>query len=226
MGDPATTALKTSSVPAATVNQGLNGLSIPVFDAFTGWVEAATTSGSRLKALTSKEVAEVATAVFAEERGQDDACQSGWVWLEVSPKEDRTLGDVRVTRFGGDCCGEASCERTAQGQHLHFLRAVARKDWATVAQHLPDDGAITFVDHTPAGESRKTVARAAIAQGAVAIAACEPLESRPACDDAVGEAKAFTCHCQIDGARVTYSYEWPASPRGLATLSLISSRQD
>jgi|GEM_PF-3101311 len=202
---------------------GLNGLSIRYFEAFKGWVDAASKDGARYVALASSEVSNAASAAFDEDRGAGDECRSGWLWLEVIEGADKTLGEITVERFAGDCCGANECERTTEGQHLHFLRSVAKKDWAAVAAHVPDEGAITFVNNTPDGEKRKTTGRTAVAAGEADIAGCGPLMSRPSCDEAIGEDGAFTCRCDAGGYHVTYAYQMPTSKRGLATVTLISA---
>jgi len=108
---------------------------------------------------------------------------------------------------------------------LSTAAAVAKKDRAAAAAHVPADGQVAFTLNVPDGTSKETWKQSDVAEGKADTPGCGPIPTRPSCDEAATPEGMFQCRCDGGGYHVTHSDRTPAESNGLAALTAVQSEE-
>ena len=220
------TTVAAAPAQAPIVFDGDNDLPPRFVAPFVAWLQRAQTAWARFKLVAASAVSNSGRALLEEQSGGAE-CRLRWLWIEAMDREDGGgVGEVEVSRFGGDCCDGGACARDLAGHHLHLLRAVAAKDWRAVLSHVPAATTVAYALTSPAGKEEQRWKPATIEAGEAAVPGCGPLDTLPSCDEAANAEGVFDCRCDGGGYHITYTYRLPAEPVGLATLVAVDVQED
>lgn len=160
----------------------------PLAPAIEAWLAGQRAAGRVLDPLGAKASGEGAQAAFVDRSG---GCVRGWV-------------RVRIASVGGAATPEiaevlgAACDQPAGPLNhlLHFVTAIARKDWVGVGEHLPPGGLFPVAREAPGKPMKRTTHdRDQVLAGKVELPGCDVLEDTPACDEPRPSGR-VTCRCE------------------------------